>query len=118
MHGFREAARWGLRIATTLGIVVYILVDVDRGHLWEAITGVQLPWVAAAVGVYLAGQALSSLKWMMLGHSVGLPGSYREYSRFYFTGMFFKRRSIAAASYSPITIGNFRSPSTSRSSMS
>ena len=95
MHGFREAARWGLRIATTLGIVVYILVDVDRGHLWEAITGVQLPWVAAAIGLYLVGQALSSLKWMMLGHSVGLPGSYREYTRFYFTGMFFNLLGVS-----------------------
>jgi uncharacterized membrane protein YbhN (UPF0104 family) len=77
----REVARWGLRLAISLGIVTYILVDVDRDHLWKAVTGVDLDWVAAAVAVYVVGQALSAFKWWLIGRSVGLAGSLREYGR-------------------------------------
>jgi uncharacterized membrane protein YbhN (UPF0104 family) len=88
-------ARWGLRLATSLGIVTYILVDVDRDHLWRALTGVNPNWVAAAVALYLAGQALSAVKWWLIGRSVGLPGRLREYARFYFIGMFFNLLGVS-----------------------
>ncbi len=89
MRRFEEAGRWGVRIAVSLGIVTYILVDVDRQHLWESLTGVRVSWVALAVALYLVGQGISALKWSVLGRSVGLRGSYLEYARFYFIGMFF-----------------------------
>ncbi|HXJ34525.1 MAG TPA: lysylphosphatidylglycerol synthase transmembrane domain-containing protein [Candidatus Eisenbacteria bacterium] len=89
MRRFREAGRWGARIAVSLGIVTYILVDVDRQHLWASLTGVRVSWVALALALYLVGQGISALKWAVLGRSVGLRGSYLEYARFYFIGMFF-----------------------------
>ena len=89
MRRLSEAARWGLPIVTSLGIAAYILHDVNRTHLWAALTGVRLEWVAAAVAVYVVGQILSAIKWALLGRSVGLGGSYVEYGRFYFIGMFF-----------------------------
>jgi uncharacterized membrane protein YbhN (UPF0104 family) len=85
----REVGRWGLRLGTSLGIVTYILVDVNRDHLWRAVTGVHLEWVALAVAIYVVGQVLSALKWSLLGRSVGLGGSLVDYGRFYFIGMFF-----------------------------
>lgn len=95
MRNGREAARWGLRVATSLGIVIYILVDVDREHLWRAVTGVRLEWVALAVGLYVVGQTLSALKWWLIGRSVGLPGGLLEYGRFYFIGMFFNLLGVS-----------------------
>jgi uncharacterized membrane protein YbhN (UPF0104 family) len=85
----RDVGRWGLRLAVSLGIVAYILVDVNRQDLWRALTGVRYSWVALAVVLYVAGQGLSAVKWAVLGRSVGLRGSYAEYGRFYFIGMFF-----------------------------
>jgi hypothetical protein len=88
-------ARWGLRIATSLGIVTYILVDVNRGDILRALAGVRLEWLALAVLVYVAGQGLSAAKWALLGRSVGLAGSWAEYGRFYFIGMFFNLLGIS-----------------------
>jgi uncharacterized membrane protein YbhN (UPF0104 family) len=91
----RDVGRWGLRFATSVGIVTYILVDVNRGHLWHAVTSVRLEWVAYAVGVYFAGQLLSAFKWFLLGRSVGLGGSLVDYTRFYVTGMFFNLLGVS-----------------------
>jgi uncharacterized membrane protein YbhN (UPF0104 family) len=90
-----EVARWGLPIATSLGIVTYILVDVNREDLWRALTHVQLSWVVLAVVLFVVGQAISALKWALIGRSVGLPGRYLEYGRFYFVGMFFNLLGFA-----------------------
>jgi hypothetical protein len=82
-------ARWGLKIGTTLGIATHILMNVNRDHLWRALTGVRLEWVALAIGIYLVGQVLSGFKWALIGRSVGLESSLVDYERFYFIGMFF-----------------------------
>ncbi len=84
-----------LPIATTLGIVSYILVDVNREHLWRAMTSVDTSWVALAVALYVVGQLVSAVKWRLIGRSVGLSGSYVEYGRFYFVGMFFNLLGFA-----------------------
>ena len=91
----REAGRWGVRLAISLGIVAYILYSVDREHLWHAVTGVRLQWVAVAILIYLIGQLLSAYKWFLLGRSVGLPGSPVDYGRFYLIGMFFNLLGIS-----------------------
>lgn len=84
-----RVVRTGLRVAVSLGIVVYILVDVDSGDLLRALVGVKLRYVAAALGLYLITQGLSTYKWSMLGRSVGLDRPLGQYMRFYFIGMFF-----------------------------
>jgi glycosyltransferase 2 family protein len=85
----RRLLRWLLRVLVTVGIVTYILVDVDRGDLLRTLSGVRLSFLAGALAVYLAGQALSAYKWSLLGRSVGFGQSLAEYTRFYFIGMFF-----------------------------
>jgi glycosyltransferase 2 family protein len=77
------------RVAVSLGIVGYILYDVNRGHLLRAIAQIRPGYLAEATLLYAVGQALSGLKWAMLGRSVGLVRPWSEYVRFYFIGMFF-----------------------------
>lgn len=89
MSRVSRAARWGLRIAVSAGIVSYILVDVSKRDLLHAFVHVRVHLVAAALVLYLAGQVLSAFKWALLGRSVGLRGSALDYTRFYFIGMFF-----------------------------
>jgi glycosyltransferase 2 family protein len=94
----RRSVRWLLRVLVSIGIVVYILVDVDTGDLLRALTGVRLGLVAGALGLYLVGQVLSAYKWALLGRSVGFRQRFGDYLRFYFIGMFFNV-------FGPSTIG-------------
>jgi hypothetical protein len=94
----RRLLRRALRIATSLGIVAYILVDVDRPDLVHAFSNVRPRPFAVALAIYLAGQVLSAGKWWVLGRSVGLDRPLGQYIRFYFLGMFFNL-------FGPSTIG-------------
>jgi hypothetical protein len=84
-----RALRWLLRVAVSVGIIAYILVDVDTGDLIRALAGVRPRPVVLALGLYLVGQVLSAYKWSLLGRSVGLVEPVARYVRFYFIGMFF-----------------------------
>lgn len=84
-----RVVRWSVRAAVTLGIVAYILVDVDRHDLVHALARVRVAPLLLAFALYLVGQWLSGYKWFLLGRSVGLDQPLGEYMRFYFTGMFF-----------------------------
>src|SRR5439155_1592058 len=64
-------ARWLLRVAVSIAIVTYILVDVDTEDLVRTLASVRLGPLAGALALYLAGQALSAYKWSLLGRSVG-----------------------------------------------
>jgi glycosyltransferase 2 family protein len=91
-------ARWLLRVAISIAIVTYILVDVDTEDLVRTLAGVRRAPLVAAVALYLVGQALSAYKWSLLGRSVGFARPVGEYARFYFIGMFFNL-------FGPSTIG-------------
>jgi uncharacterized membrane protein YbhN (UPF0104 family) len=98
MHRRGAIARWCLRVVVSVGIVVYILVDVDTGDLVRALSRVRVGMVGEALLIYLIGQGLSALKWGLLGRSVGLSRRFGDYARFYFIGMFFNL-------FGPSTIG-------------
>ena len=88
-HG-RSLARWGLRVGVSVGLAGYIFTrKVDTAELWRVIQGVNGTLLVVAVLLYLAGQALSAVKWRVLGRSVGFERPYGAYLRFYFVGMFF-----------------------------
>ena len=42
----------------------------------------------AAVGLYVAGQVMSSYRWQLLARISGLSGPWREYLTYYLIGMF------------------------------
>ena len=91
-------ARRSVRIAVSVALAVYILVDVDRGDLKRALSGVRPGLFAGALLLYIVGQVLSAYKWAVLGRSVGLDRPLAEYTRFYFIGMFFNL-------FGPSTVG-------------
>ena len=91
-------ARWLLRVAVSIGIVTYILVDVDTEDLVRTLASVRSAPLAGALALYLAGQTLSAFKWSLLGRSVGYARPVGDYARFYFIGMFFNL-------FGPSTIG-------------
>src|SRR5216110_872267 len=74
--------RWLLRVAVSIAIVTYILVDVDTEDLVRTLASVRLGPLAGALALYLAGQALSAYKWSLLGRSVSYARPVGEYMRF------------------------------------
>jgi uncharacterized membrane protein YbhN (UPF0104 family) len=94
----RGWARWIVRVAVSLGIVVYILVDVDSEDLLRTLTGVHPGPLAAAIALNLVGQLASGYKWGLLGRSVGFERPVADYVRFYLIGAFFNL-------FGPSTIG-------------
>ncbi len=93
-----RSARWVASVLVTIGVVVYILVDVDTGDLVRALTSVRPGLIAGALALYCVGQGLSAYKWHLLGRSVGFRRPLTAYVRFYFIGMFFNL-------FAPSTIG-------------
>jgi len=84
----RALAHGLLRAAISIGVVAYILIAIDRGDLWKALSSVRPGALLLPFGLYLAGQVLSAVKWWMLGTAVGLHSPLSDYVRFYFIGMF------------------------------
>ena len=54
----------------------------------HAVARERLGFFAAAVMLYVAGQALSAWRWRWLARMNGLPGSYPNYLRYYLIGVF------------------------------
>jgi uncharacterized membrane protein YbhN (UPF0104 family) len=85
-----DRVRRMVRVAVSLAIAAYILAnEVTVSELAAIVSRARPGLLALAVAIYLAGQMLSSLKWRMLGRSVGFERSAADYGRFYFIGMFF-----------------------------
>jgi len=78
-----------LKLVVSLGLYALIFYSTDVGTIARHLADAQLTYVAAAVVLYAAGQALSAYKWQLLLGPVGLAVPYVRLLAFYFTGMFF-----------------------------
>ncbi len=89
MTALRRATWTLLRVAGTAGVAAYVLTRVSPGDLLATIRRVHSGTLGAALVLYLLGQALSALRWSILGRAVGLDRRLLDYLRFYAIGMFF-----------------------------
>jgi len=83
----RSVVYWTLRAAVSAVVLTYISYDVDHADLRAALSAVHVRDLLLPLGLFLAGQVLSALKWWLVGSSVGLRRPVVEYVRFYFIGM-------------------------------
>ena len=84
----RVCLRWAVRAGISAALLAYISYDVDHADLRAALSAVDLRDLVLPLGLFLAGQVLSAIKWWLLGSSVGLSRPLTDYLRFYFIGMF------------------------------
>ena len=84
----RGAWRW-LKPVVTLTLYGIVFYWTDAGAVLSRLSRARLDFVAAAVLLYMAGQALSAWRWRLLLAPVGLRATYARMLGFYFTGMFF-----------------------------
>jgi uncharacterized membrane protein YbhN (UPF0104 family) len=78
------AIRAGLGVAV-LGL---LLSHYDARPALRLLARERLAFFAAAVGLFVAGQMMSSYRWQLLARISGLGGPWRDYLTYYFIGMF------------------------------
>jgi len=68
-HRRRQALIWILKIVVSTGLLYLLLTRVDLGRLWQLARTASLPWLTAALGLYLAMVLISAWRWGLLLHA-------------------------------------------------
>ncbi len=84
-HPYRAFA---LRIGLGVAIVGFLLRHYDARPALRTLARERPSYFAATIALYVAGQSLSSYRWQLLAAILNLRGSYWEFLRYYFIGMF------------------------------
>jgi glycosyltransferase 2 family protein len=71
------------------GLLVYLSRRVSFAEIGGFLARADGMLLAAALGLYLAGQVLSAIKWRRLAAAVGFCASRTRFIAYYFIGMFF-----------------------------
>lgn len=79
---------FAIRAALGVALLALLLWLYGPGRIIESLARERLPFVVLALTIYIAGQAMSSYRWMLLARLVELHGPWRDYFRWYFIGMF------------------------------
>ena len=79
---------FGLRVGLGAAAITFLLWHYDPQPILHAIARERIGFFAAAVALYIAGQALSAWRWRWLAEMNALPGGYWDYLRYYFIGVF------------------------------
>src|SRR5690348_6846967 len=77
-----------LRIGLGAAIVAFLLWHYDVGPALRTLAREDPRFFAATLIVYVAGQAMSAYRWQLLASVLGIRGSYADFLRYYFVGMF------------------------------
>ena len=86
--GRSSLGRW-LKPTVTIALYVLVFYWIDAREISSTLKTAQFGIAGACVLLYMAGQAISTLKWRILQGPVGLSTPYLRLLGFYFTGMFF-----------------------------
>lgn len=78
-----------VRLVVSGTLLAWLAWETDWGEVSQAFAGLRpAPWLAA-VGLYLAAQVISSVRWQLLARPLGFAQGPRQFLGFYFIGMFF-----------------------------
>ena len=79
---------FALRTGLGAAAIGFLLWHYDPRPILHAVARERPGFFAAAVTLYVAGQALSAWRWRWLARMNGLAGGYSEFLRYYFIGVF------------------------------
>jgi len=77
-----------MRAGLGIVLVAILLWRYDARPIFRILSRERAEFFAAAVALYLAGQALSAYRWQLLAAILNVRGRYREFLAYYFVGMF------------------------------
>jgi uncharacterized membrane protein YbhN (UPF0104 family) len=72
----RSALLWIIKISVSGGLLYLLLERVDLGHLWDIARHASVPWLTAALGIYLVMILLSAWRWRLLLTAQGIGVSF------------------------------------------
>lgn len=79
---------FALRAGIGIALVAILLWYFDARPIFRTMGRERIGFFIATVGVLVAGQAMSALRWRLLALIAGIGGPFREYLAYYFSGMF------------------------------
>ena len=79
---------FALRAGLGAAAISFLLRHYDARPILHAVARERIGFFVAAAILYVAGQALSAWRWRWLARMGSLPGSYSDYLRYYFIGVF------------------------------
>ncbi len=87
-RGPRPMIGYIVRAALGFGLIGLLLWRYGGRGLFDALSRERPAYFVAASALYVAGQVLSSYRWMLLARLLELGGRFAEYLSFYFIGVF------------------------------
>lgn len=91
----------GLRVAFSVGLLIFLYAQVpqfDTAELLPDWNDATPRWLAAAIGLTLVSQVMSTLRWQQAADAIGVHGSLRRLFSHYMAGLFI-------SNFVPTTVG-------------
>jgi hypothetical protein len=80
---------WLVKIVVSAGLLVLLFSRVDLARLWEIARGASVPWLTAAVGIYLGMTLVSAWRWGLLLAAQHVPVSFGTLAGSFLVATFF-----------------------------
>jgi glycosyltransferase 2 family protein len=77
-----------IRAGVGVAVIAFLLSHYDARPILRILSHEGVGWFAAALALYIAGQVMSTWRWMLLAYALELRGAWIDFLRFYFIGMF------------------------------
>jgi uncharacterized membrane protein YbhN (UPF0104 family) len=94
----RSTLKLLLKVLVSVGLIFFLLSRVELTEFLRVISSAHLFYLAIALAGYFVGQIICSLRWALLARPLGFENPFKDYTFFYFIGMFFNL-------FAPSTVG-------------
>src|SRR3972149_2244806 len=84
-----------IKIAISLIVLILVLANAGAEGVLDRLRGVDLRWVALAIGIHLIGVGIRAYRWWLLIASLGTPVPFGRLLYLYLVGIFFNTLSPA-----------------------
>jgi len=84
----RQRLGWFLKIAVSVGLLIFLLSRLNRAELLDQVTRAQPLWLALALVLYFVAILLGVFKWRLLVRVQRLEASYGDLAAYTFAGLF------------------------------
>lgn len=78
-----------IKVLVSVGIITILVVNLKGGQLVKALQAISVWQLGLALGIYLFGQLLSAIRWLVMAYSMRIDGSILRFYQYYLMGMYF-----------------------------
>ncbi len=77
------------KAAVGIGLFAVLFFTIDLSQFLQTFSSARLSFLAAALAAYMAGKALTAVRWAVLARPLGFSNPLGDFVGFYYIGMFF-----------------------------